>query len=188
MRSRPSTTDSGKTPRASKLEGWITAGLAALAVGAGSVAIWPKATPHQPLSLERPAIRVSVGGEVRKPGVYTLPFGSRAEAAIAAAGGLTNNAETSLVRPAEVLEDGEPVLVPSKYAKPVVSEEKPVGATERINLNNATLEQLETLPGVGPKFAARIVTGRPYSSLADLDAVKGVGPAMLKKLAPLVKF
>ncbi|GAA5512553.1 hypothetical protein Dcar01_01269 [Deinococcus carri] len=58
----------------------------------------------------------------------------------------------------------------------------------RVNLNSASLEQLEALPKVGPSLAARIVAGRPYRSLADLDRVKGVGPSTLAALAPLVTF
>ena len=58
----------------------------------------------------------------------------------------------------------------------------------RVNLNSASLEQLEALPKVGPALASRIVAGRPYRSLADLDRVKVVGSAALKALGPLVSF
>ncbi|ACO45210.1 helix-hairpin-helix domain-containing protein [Deinococcus deserti] len=58
----------------------------------------------------------------------------------------------------------------------------------RLNLNIASMEQLEALPKVGPALAQRIVEGRPYHSLADLDRVKGVGPGTLKVLEPLVSF
>lgn len=58
----------------------------------------------------------------------------------------------------------------------------------RVNLNTATQEQLEALPKVGPALAQSIVAGRPYRSLADLDAVKGVGEATLKELTPLVTW
>ncbi|WP_027459358.1 ComEA family DNA-binding protein [Deinococcus murrayi] len=58
----------------------------------------------------------------------------------------------------------------------------------KVNLNTATTEQLEALPRIGPALAARIVEGRPYRSLADLDRVKGIGPATLQALAPLVTF
>lgn len=58
----------------------------------------------------------------------------------------------------------------------------------KLDLNTASLEQLEALPKVGPSLAKKIVEGRPYRSLADLDAVKGIGPSTLKALAPLVKF
>lgn len=58
----------------------------------------------------------------------------------------------------------------------------------RLNLNTATPEQLEALPRIGPALAARIVAGRPYRSLADLDRVKGIGPSTLADLTPLVTF
>lgn len=58
----------------------------------------------------------------------------------------------------------------------------------RVNVNSATAEQLEALPRIGPVLAARIIQGRPYRSLADLDRVKGIGAATLKGLTPLVSF
>ena len=58
----------------------------------------------------------------------------------------------------------------------------------KLDLNTATEEQLEALPKVGPALAGRIIAGRPYHSLADLDAVKGVGDSMMKTLTPLVTF
>lgn len=58
----------------------------------------------------------------------------------------------------------------------------------KLNLNSATLEQLEALPDVGPVLAKRLLEGKPYRSLADLDRVKGVGKSTLEKLAPLVTF
>lgn len=58
----------------------------------------------------------------------------------------------------------------------------------KLNLNTATAEQLEALPKVGPSLAKKILEGRPYRSLDDLDVVKGVGPSTLKTLAPLVTF
>lgn len=58
----------------------------------------------------------------------------------------------------------------------------------QLNLNAATREQLEALPEIGPALAERIEAARPLRSLADLDAVKGIGPATLEQLAPLVKF
>ncbi|PNY81830.1 ComEA family DNA-binding protein [Deinococcus koreensis] len=58
----------------------------------------------------------------------------------------------------------------------------------RVNLNTATQEQLEALPKVGPSLALRIIGGRPYRSVADLDRVRGVGEATLRALSPLVSF
>lgn len=57
-----------------------------------------------------------------------------------------------------------------------------------LNLNTATETQLESLPKVGPALAARLIAGRPYRNLQDLDAVKGVGPSLMTALAPLVSF
>jgi competence protein ComEA len=173
-----------------KFERWITAALTVLAIVAGGFTLRPQGVTRGAVTLENPAIRVSVTGEVQRPGVYELPFGARVQAAIEAAGGLTHNAEPSLIRPAEQLEDGEPVLIPSRLvSSPALTAKPGTGApTERINLNNATPEQLQSLPGVGPKLAARLIAGRPYSSLTDLDAVKGIGPNMLEKLGPLVRF
>jgi len=58
----------------------------------------------------------------------------------------------------------------------------------QLNLNTATEEQLESLPKIGPALAERLIAGRPYRTLQDLDAVKGVGPSLMKTLAPLVTF
>lgn len=60
--------------------------------------------------------------------------------------------------------------------------------SDQLNLNTATEEQLESLPKVGPALAGRILAGRPYRGLDDLDAVKGVGPSLMKTLSPLVTF
>jgi competence protein ComEA len=178
---------------AGKREIIITTGLLAIVGGASFLSLRPAEIPAAQNALTRQPIRVSVAGEVAKPGVYTLPWGSRAEAAIAAAGGTTPKAELSLLNPAEILTDGEQVRVPSKEvssnaATAPSSSEKPLASGERINLNSATSAQLETLPGVGPKMAARIIAARPLESIKDLDAVSGIGPSMLKKLEPLVRF
>ena len=58
----------------------------------------------------------------------------------------------------------------------------------RLNLNTATQEQLEALPKVGPALAERLIAGRPYRSLQDLDAVKGIGESLMQSLSPLVSF
>lgn len=57
-----------------------------------------------------------------------------------------------------------------------------------VNVNTASAAQLETLPRVGPKLAQKIISGRPYKNLADLDKVRGIGPKLLEALRPLVKF
>jgi competence protein ComEA len=181
---------------AAKREIIITTGLLAILGGASFLSLRPNEIPAAQNALERLPIRVAVAGEIKKPGVYQLPWGSRTEAAIVAAGGMTNNAETSLLNPAQILTDGDQVRVPSKTISsaasssgaPATSAAQPMLSGERINLNTATQVQIEGLPGVGPKMAERILQARPFSSLKDLDAVKGIGPSMLKKLEPMVRF
>ncbi|MFK7602493.1 ComEA family DNA-binding protein [Deinococcus sp. SM5_A1] len=89
------------------------------------------------------------------------------------------------------------LAAPSAPALPNVSAEPPVYATTasiaplisgRVNLNTASQEQLEAMPKVGPSMAAKIIAARPIRSQADLDAIKGVGEATLKLLAPLVSY
>lgn len=169
----------------------VTAALLAAVGGAGFWALKPTTSAAEPLKLETKNITVNVAGEVNKPGLYTLPFGARAQTAVRVAGGFTTKAEISLVNPAQILEDGEQLRIPSKTADANGSSaggSSSSAPTERINVNTATASELENLPGVGPKMAAKLIAGRPYSSMTDLDKVKGIGPSMLKKLEPRVKF
>jgi competence protein ComEA len=169
----------------------VTAALLAVVGGAGFWALKPTTPAAEPLKLETKNITVNVAGEVNKPGLYTLPFGARAQTAVRVAGGFTPKAEISLVNPAQILEDGEQLRIPGKTAEGSGSSaggSSLDAPTERINVNTASASELENLPGVGPKMAAKIIAGRPYSSMNDLDKVKGIGPSMLKKLEPRVKF
>ncbi|MDX2005168.1 MAG: ComEA family DNA-binding protein [Meiothermus sp.] len=59
---------------------------------------------------------------------------------------------------------------------------------EKVNLNTASQAELESLPRIGPALAERIIQGRPYRSIEDLDKVRGIGPALLDQLRPLVSF
>ena len=177
---------------AAKREILITTGLLAILGGASYFGLRPNEISAPQNALERLPIRVSVAGEVTKPGVYQLPWGARSQAAIDAAGGTTPKAEMSLVNPAQILTDGDQVRIPGKVIVSSANSSSPsqsaLPSGERINLNTASQAQLESLPGVGPKMAARILQARPFSSLKDLDAVKGIGTSMLKKLEPLVRF
>jgi competence protein ComEA len=169
----------------------IVGGLLALIGGSAFAFLRPAPAPVVP-ALERTSVTVAVAGEVQKPGAYTLPFGSRVAALVQAAGGYTAGAEPSLVNPVQILTDGDQVRIPSKLAAQALvagtSSNSSRGPSERVNVNTATQAQLEELPGVGPKMAARIIAARPIASMKDLDAVKGIGPSMLKKLEPFVRF
>jgi competence protein ComEA len=132
---------------------------------------------------------VDVAGAVRRAGLYRLPHGSRIADAIARAGGATRRAELDLVNLAAPLADGEQVLVPTRGAAPagVGGSSAP---TAPVDLNSATVEQLDALPGIGPVTAQKIVDYRqthgPFTSVDELDAIPGIGPARIENLRGLV--
>jgi competence protein ComEA len=149
-----------------------------------------------PLRLPRPAhaaavkkLVVDVAGAVRRPGLYRLAPGTRIADAVAAAGGMTARAELELVNLAAPLADGEQVVVPARGAAAAAG----AGAaspTAPLDLNTASLEQLDGLPGIGPTTAQKILDYRQahgaFHSLEDLDAVPGIGPSRLAQLQGLV--
>jgi competence protein ComEA len=149
------------------------------------------ATRAQPSS---PLVVVDVAGAVRRPGLYRLPQGSRIADAVARAGGATRRADEALVNLAAPLADGEQVLVPSSVpgaaaAASAVDSGTP-SPSAPVDLNSASAEQLDALPGVGPATAQKIVDYRqqhgPYTSVDDLDAIPGIGPAKIANLKGLV--
>ena len=180
-----------KPASSSKRELWVVASLLSLIAVLGFVALRPAPAPIIP-ALEKTTVTVTIAGEVKTPGAYTLPFGSRVAALVAAAGGYNAQAEPSLVNPVQILTDGDQVRVPSKFAAQTLNTPPKTGSSKtpagRVNVNTASPSELEALPGVGPKMAARIVAGRPFASMADLDKISGIGPSILKKLEPFVKF
>jgi competence protein ComEA len=143
----------------------------------------------------RPArtVVVDVVGAVRRPGVYRLAQGDRVEDAVARAGGLTRRADPVAVNLAAPVADGEQVVVAARGAAGVASGTAP-GTTGSpgapISLSTAGAEQLDTLPGVGPVTAQKIIEYRqqhgPFRSVDELDAIPGIGPSRLKDLQGLV--
>lgn len=137
---------------------------------------------------------VDVAGEVRKPGVYTLPPGSRVGEAVDSAGGTVPGTDTAHLNRARVLTDGEHIVVGSDAAAepspPVASggaaAPRPGGQGGPLPLNTATAEQLESLPGVGPVLAGHIVTHRqqhgPFATVEELVEVSGIGERRLADL------
>ena len=103
-----------KPSPSSQRELWIVGGLLTVIGALGFVALRPAPAPVIP-ALERTTVTVAIAGEVKKPGVYTLPFGSRVAALIEAAGGYSSASEPSLVNPVQILTDGDQVRVPSKF-------------------------------------------------------------------------
>jgi competence protein ComEA len=139
-------------------------------------------------------VTVDVAGKVRRPGVATLPAGSRVADALRRAGGPRGRVDLSTLNLARVLVDGEQILVgragtPGGLAAGAsAAAPDPVGSL--VNLNTATAEQLDTLPGVGPVTAQKILEWRSahgaFSSVDELLEVDGIGEKTLSDLAPHV--
>ncbi|WP_190413248.1 ComEA family DNA-binding protein [Streptomyces venezuelae] len=154
-----------------------------------------------PAATGGPKVIVDVGGKVRRPGVLTLPAGSRVADALRAAGGVKPGADLTGLNRARVLFDGEQVLVGLPGA-PVGAPGGASGAGAGsgaggggpgvpLSLNTATVEQLDTLPGVGPVLARHIVDHRTerggFRSVGELREVNGIGERRFADLRPLVR-
>jgi competence protein ComEA len=132
---------------------------------------------------------VDVVGAVRLPGLHSLAPGTRIADAVRAAGGATAKADLALVNLAAPLADGEQIVVPVRGAAQA-SSAGGSSPTAPLDLNTATAEQLDALPGVGPATAAKIIAFRlahgSFHSVEELDAVPGIGPARIEQLKGLV--
>ena len=132
---------------------------------------------------------VHVAGAVRDPGVFRLPTGSRVTDAVERAGGTLGSASVDGINLAAGLADGQQVVVPAKVGGAGgATAAAGVGATEDgpISLGSATLEQLDTIEGIGPVTAQNILSFRDehggLSSIEELDEVSGIGPATMEAL------
>jgi competence protein ComEA len=147
---------------------------------------------------DAPRVIVHVAGAVRAPGVYELDDGARVDDAVRTAGGPVGEADLDGLNLAAPVVDGQRVYVPvvGEVDPASVPSGMPVDGTDGtassgpVDLNTATVEELESLPGVGPATAAAIVDDRdrngPFASVDDLDRVSGIGPAKLAALRDLV--
>ncbi|SBV30133.1 competence protein ComEA [Micromonospora krabiensis] len=143
---------------------------------------------------------VAVAGKVRRPGLVRLPAGARLADAVEAAGGALPGVDVALLNPARKVADGELIVVgltpPPGAAQPGAAPGAAPGAGSapgvggRLNLNTATLAQLDALPGVGPVLAQRILAHRErqggFRSVGDLRQVEGIGDARYEQLKDLV--
>ncbi|MEU4015556.1 ComEA family DNA-binding protein [Microbacterium sp. NPDC028030] len=133
---------------------------------------------------------VHVLGAVAQPGLYVLDLNARLVDALAAAGGTTDEADLAAVNLARTLEDGEQIIVPTVG----VATDAPVAdapGDDRVDLNSADQEALETLPRIGPALAERIIAWREdngrFRSVDDLLAVPGIGEKLLAGLRDAVR-
>jgi competence protein ComEA len=133
-----------------------------------------------------PDVVVDVAGAVRRPGVYRLPVGSRVVDAISRAGGPAGDAVLEGINRAARLADGQQVMVPARAAGGSVASAAGTAEDGPISLGSATVEQLETIDGIGPVTAGKIVEYRDQrgglSSVDQLDRVSGIGPATMESL------
>lgn len=202
MGEEPGAATPGSMPGGSPLPGAAPEGAQASQAGSGTTGAGAKGAGAAAAG----RVTVHVVGEVESPGVVTLTSGARVDDALEEAGGATDEAELSGVNLARPLVDGEQVVVPGpgETAAPGPGVAAPGGAAPGagtpgapgttpdalVNLNTADLATLETLPGVGPVLAQRIIDWRTehggFTSVEELGEVSGVGDKTYATLAPEV--
>jgi len=140
---------------------------------------------------------VQAAGAVQHPGLYRLPPGARVDDLVTAAGGLAADADPDRLNLAALLADGQKIYVP-RVGEPVPSDAVAGGSsgdastpTQPLDLNQATLQQLDALPGIGPATAQAILDYRAqhgrFRSVDDLQNVRGIGDAKLEQIRSLVR-
>lgn len=171
-------------------------------LGAGLLLLAVSQPRGQAVQLSPPAtaapLIVHITGAVVDPGVYSQPPGSRVMDAIQAAGGLTPDADSTLINLAKLVEDGMQIWVPGllpgdlEGINPEKVNEDPVAGHVggSININTATQTTLETLPGIGPVTAKAIIQYRqengPFSEIQGIQAVSGIGPVTFEKIKEFI--
>ena len=142
------------------------------------------------VSVEAPStvIYIDVAGKVRSPGVYQLSEGSRVIDAIETAGGVRRGVDTSHINLARKLVDGEQVLITSKKFQAISpSTGRKSIFTGKVSINSGTKAQFDSLPGIGPVLAQRILDHRskngPFAQISDIQNVSGIGASIYAQIS-----
>ena len=156
----------------------------------------PEPTAAPLLTATPSAVQVYVSGQVAAPDVYELPPDGRVEDAVTAAGGFTAQAQPALVNLAQPLFDGMQIYVPAEGEEaslPLPVATAPAGTSnsgDLVNINTAGLEELDTLPGIGPSTAQNIIDYResngPFETLEEIMDVPGIGEAKFNQIKDLI--
>lgn len=155
---------------------------------AAAVATGPSPSAPASVGERTDDVVVYVSGAVASPGVLTLPASSRVIDAITAAGGALPEADLESINLARILVDGEQIRVAVVGDSPPASSEAGTAAGACVRLATATETELQTLPGIGPALAQRIISYRSthprLTSVEELDDVPGIGPSLIEKIRP----
>jgi competence protein ComEA len=184
---------------------YVLLGVMAGFVLAGVLVLVSRAPAGNPITLQAAPtdapIAIHVIGAVPRPGLYEFPKGARVQNAIDAAGGLLVGANTDVLNLAALLEDGQQLDIPfaAGVQEAPLAIELPSSVTptavvnpniDLININTATLEEFDSLPGIGPTTAKKIVDYRdangPFAAIEDIMNVSGIGPATFEDIKGLI--
>jgi len=147
----------------------------------------------RPVPTDKPIV-VHITGAVPRPGVYALPQGARIQDGISAAGGFLAEADKTNINLAELLDDGEKLDVPFiEGGSPVIGTPLPevvATTTDLININTASAAELDSIPGIGPTTAQKIIDYRtqngPFVNAEDIINVSGIGPGTYERIKNLI--
>ena len=149
-------------------------------------------TSQESLASNSAQLIINVAGKVSNPGVYQLPQGSRVVDAIEAAGMQLKGVDISDINLARVLVDGEQILVGGLKLSSGKAATKKITVDSPLDINRATLTQLDTLPGIGPVTAQRIIAYRSkvgrINSLDELKKISGLGGMKFEEIKPLLRI
>ena len=133
--------------------------------------------------------KVDLSGAISKPGVYTIEEGARIEDVISSAGGFTSGVNKEYISKslnlAQKVSDGQKIYIPfdGENSAPQISGGQVAGASsEKVSLNSGSQTDLESLPGIGPATASKIISNRPYSDINDLLNKKAVSKSVFEKI------